>query len=144
MTRIRKTTAGVLGALLVTGACAIATAQSNRAPTREQFDREKVTLRDRAQESITSATANIDALKKMSDTEKGTAKKRDDDLQKKLSDQRDHLTADIDKIEGASIDDWVGMRSVIQRDLATMDAQLKTATHLTHVPIPTGATNKQP
>jgi DNA anti-recombination protein RmuC len=143
MTRTRKTTAGVLGALLVTGACSLAAAQSTKNMTQEQFDREKTTLKDRAQESITSANANIDALKKMSDMDKGTAKKRDDDMQKKLSDQRDHLTADIDKMDQASIADWSGMRPIIQRDLTAMDTQLKAATKITHVP-PSGATNKQP
>ncbi len=52
----------------------------------ERFDREKVTLKDELQSQITAANANIDALKKMSDADKGTVKKRDDDMEKRISD----------------------------------------------------------
>lgn len=111
----------------------------------ERFDREKVTMKDRVQEQITVADANIDALKKMSDKDKGSAKKRDDDMEKKISDLKDHLQKDLDKIDKASVNDWSGVHPVIQRDLNAMESELRTAENVTKIPAPhTGAANKQP
>jgi hypothetical protein len=134
MIRTRRVAAAVLGAVLVTGACTAASAQSSQAPTQEQFDREKATLKDRTQESIASANESIDVLKRMSDSDKGTAKKRDDDLARSLSDQRDHLAGDLDKMAKATPPDWPSVRPVVMHDLAAMKSELKRASTVTHVP----------
>jgi hypothetical protein len=120
-------------------------APSTKEAAQERFDREKVTLKDRVEEQITVADANIDALKKMSDKDKGPAKKRDDDTEKKISDLKDHLQKDLDKIDKASVNDWAGVHPVVQRDLTAMESELRTAENLTKIPAPhTGAANKQP
>lgn len=111
----------------------------------ERFDREKVTLKDQLQAQINAANANIDTLKKMSDADKGTAKKRDDDMEKRLSDLRDALQKDQDKIDKASLNDWNGVHPVVTRDLNAMGRELRTAENVTKIPVPrTGAANKQP
>lgn len=157
MIRIRKSAATVLASLLVLGTAGIAAAQSAQpnAPTeqpktdketkQEQFDREKVTLKDRVQENINAADQQIDALKNMSKSAKGNDKKRDDDYQKQLSMLKDHLKKDLDKIDKASVNDWTGVKPVIDRDLAAMDTHLRTVASVTHVQVPpSGAANKQP
>lgn len=159
MIRIRKSVATVLASLLVLGTAGIAAAQnapsnappSQNAPTTEkeqkqaQFDREKVTLKDQVQDSINASDQQIDALKNMSKTDKGNEKKRDDDYQKQLSMLKGHLSKDLDKIDKASINDWTGVRPVVDRDLAAMDSHLRTVASVTHVQVPaTGAANKQP
>ncbi len=160
MIRIRKTAASVLGALLVLGACGVASAQSTTGNTgntnapstgttgkltaQESFDREKVTLKDQVQDAINSADQNIDALKKLEKSDKGDANKRDKDMEKKLSDLRDNLKKDRDKIDKAAINDWPGVKPYVERDLSAMDGELKTASNVTHVALPTGAANKQP
>ena len=98
------------------------------------------------QAQINAANANIDTLKKMSDADKGTAKKRDDDMEKRLSDLRDALQKDLkDKIaDKASLNDWNGVHPVVTRDLNAME-ELRTAENVTKIPVPrTGAANKQP
>lgn len=167
MIRIRTSAATVLASLLVLGTAGIAAAQSadpntppsqnqpsadqNRQPRsdkeqkQEQFDREKVTLKDRVQENINAADQQIDALKNMSKSDKGNDKKRDDDYQKQLSTLQDHLKKDLDKIDKASINDWTGVKPVVDRDLAAMDKHLHTVAVVTHVTVPaTGAAEKQP
>ena len=155
MIRIHKSAATVLASLLVLGTASIAVAQTTNEPAQapktdkelkqEQFDREKVTLKDRVQEGISAADQQIDALKNMSKTDKGDLKKRDDDYQNKLSMLKGHLKDDIDKIDKSSINDWTGVKPVVDRDLAAMDSHLRTAASVTHVQVPaTGAANKQP
>lgn len=160
MIRIRKSAATVLASLLVLGAAGIAAAQTTQPNTppsqeqqpksdkeqkQEQFDREKVTLKDRVQENINAADQQIDALKNMSKSDKGNDKKRDDDYQKQLSMLKDHLKKDLDKIDKASVNDWTGVKPVIDRDLAAMDTHLRMVASVTHVQVPaTGAANKQP
>ncbi len=118
---------------------------SHAASTQEHMDKDKAALKDRIHPEIAAADANIDALKKMADNDKGTTKKRDEDLEKRLSDQRDKLKGDLDKIDKASADEWKTMRPVVEHDLATLTASLHTAQTLTKVPVPrTGAANKQP
>jgi hypothetical protein len=110
----------------------------------EHFDKEKVTLKDHVQEQITAADANIEALKKMGDTEKGATKKHDE-MEGKLSDLRDHLKKDLDKIDKATMTDWSGIKPLVQKDLGAMETELKVAENVTKVPAPrTGAANKQP
>jgi hypothetical protein len=126
-------------------------ATSRQAPTstkeaaQERLDREKVTLKDRVQEQVSVADANIDALKKMKDSDKGTAKKRDEDMEKKISGLKGHLQKDLDKIDKATPSEWSGVHPAVQHDLNAMEAELKTAEKLTKVPAPrTGAASKQP
>lgn len=157
MIRIRKSAATVLVSLLVLGTAGIAAAQTNvpnqpaQAPKtdkelkQEQFDREKVTLKDRVQDGINAADQQIDALKNMSKSDKGNLKKRDDDYKDKLSMLKGHLKDDIDKIDKASMNDWIGVKPVVDRDLAAMDSHLRTVASVTHVAVPpTGRANKQP
>lgn len=153
MIRIRNTVASVLGALVVLGASSVASAQSNAMPNQntptgnltpqEHLDRDKVTLKDQVQDQINTADANIDALKKLSDTDKGATKKNDETLQKHISDLRDHLKDDLSKIDNASMQTWPNVKATVLSDYNALDAQLKVASNITHVPT-TGAANKQP
>jgi hypothetical protein len=153
MNKIRKTAASVLGALLVLGACSVASAQGTQSPPatgttkemkQEQFDREKVTLKDKVQDAITTADTNIDALKKMESSDKDAAQKRDKDIEKKLSDLKDGLQKDLDKIDKAGPSDWATVRPAVEGNLRAMHTELKTAANVTHVAPSTGAANKQP
>jgi hypothetical protein len=120
-------------------------AASPKESAQEHLDREKTALKNRVHEQLAAADANIAALKKLGDTEKGTTKKRDDEMQKKLSDMRDHLQKDVDKIDKSTTTDWSDVRPAVQRDLGAMEAELRTAEAVTKVPSPrTGAANKQP
>jgi hypothetical protein len=111
----------------------------------EKFDHEKTTLKDHVQVEITAAETNIEALKKMSDTDKGATKKRDEEMQKKLSDLRDHLQKDLDKIDKSTMGDWSSVRPLVQRDLGAMTAELRVTQSVTKVQVPrTGAASKQP
>jgi TolA-binding protein len=112
--------------------------------SQEELDREKVTLKDRAQEQIDAANSNIDELRKMNET-KPEVKKKHDDMEKRLSDTRDRLKQDLPKVDDASPSTWGNVRSLIERDLTAMNTQLQRASTVTNVPLPqTGATNKQP
>jgi hypothetical protein len=166
MIRIGTTAAGALSALLALGVSSAASAQtaqpqdpSNTAQDpqgqdpqgnkkqagQDQLDREKAALKDRVQEQINGADANIDALKKMSKSDKGQTRKRDDDLQKQVSDMRDRLKKDMIKIDKASMNDWPAVRPVVERDVTAMNTQLQRVAAITKVPLPqTGAANKQP
>jgi Skp family chaperone for outer membrane proteins len=166
MKRFGKTAARTLSALLVLGVCGmgsgVASAQSaqsdpgnsgsaqprgngNKATSQEQFDREKLALKAQIQEQIDAANANVDALKKMSQNDKGPTKKQHDDMQKQLSDTRDRLQNDLDKIDRASTSDWNGLRPAVEHDLTTMHGQLQRVAAITKVPPPqTGSANKQP
>jgi hypothetical protein len=109
------------------------------------MEKEKASLKDRIQSDISSADAHIDALKKLSDNAKGTAKKRDDEMQKKLSDLRDKLQDDLDKIDKAqSVNDWKAVRPAVSHDLQAMGTSLRIARTVTKVRPRTGTTNKQP
>jgi hypothetical protein len=158
MNRTRSILAGALGALFVVAAAGAASAQTATPPrsntgatapqpnkgtaAQEQFDREKVTMKDHVQAEIDRADSNIDALKKVADNEKGTAKKQADDAQKKVSMLRDHLKGDLDKIDKASINDWKGVRPVVERDLAAMNTELTSVAAITKKPT-TGAAQPQ-
>ena len=151
MIKMRRTAASVIGALLVLGTCGAAAAQMapqhpamGTEEAKEHFDREKVTLKDRVQEAITTAGANIDALKKMEATDKDAALKRDKDMGKSLSDLRDGLKNDLDKIDKATPTDWASVRPVVEADLKKMETEIKTAANVTHKAPTTGAANKQP
>jgi hypothetical protein len=170
MIRIRKAVAGTISSLaLLLGMSGTALAQSTSDTSKdppaqpdtskkgttsaqgsatpaaqEKMDKEKAALKDRVQQEITAADANIDALKKMSDNDKGSAKKRDEDMEKKLSDLRSTLQDDMGKIDKAqSASDWNATRPVIEHDLQTMTTSLRTAQTVTKVPR-TGAASKQP
>jgi hypothetical protein len=120
-------------------------ASSSKEAAQERVDREKVTLKDRVQEQVTVADANIDALKKMKDSDKGTAKKRDEDMEKKISDLKDRLHKDLDKIDKATVNDWSGVHPAVRHDLDAMEAELRAVEKVTKVPAPrTGAASKQP
>jgi TolA-binding protein len=158
---MRSVTATALSALIVLAVGGSASAQSAR-PTdtshagedqprtdkqanKDQLDRDKMTLKAQVQEQISAADANIDALKKMSKDEKGQTKKRHDDMQKQISDMRDRLKRDLDKIDRASNGDWGGVRPVVDRDVSDMNAQLQRVASVTKVPAPpVGAANRQP
>jgi TolA-binding protein len=153
MIRIRKTVASVLGALLVLGVVGAASAQgpaippataTNKETKQEQFDRDKVTLKDQVQDAINSADSHIDALKKMESTDKDAAQKRDKDMGKKLSDLKDGLQKDLDKIDKATPSDWATVKPAVEGNLRAMHTELKTAANVTHVAPSTGAANKQP
>jgi hypothetical protein len=169
MIRIAKAAAGGISTLaFVLGMSGAASAQSEMPPAdpgsppsqaadtankavqgaadtvREHMDREKVTLKDHVQQQIAAADSSIDALKRQSDADKGATKKRDEDLHKKLSDQRDRLKDDLDKIDKAqAVNDWKGVQAEVSRDLQAIDTSLKTAQNVTKTPR-TGAANKQP
>jgi uncharacterized membrane protein YdfJ with MMPL/SSD domain len=153
MIKIRRTTASVIGALLVMGVCSVAAAQTTEhpqapgttsEPKQAQFDREKVTLKDQVQDAINTSTAQIDALKKRESTDKDAAQKVDKDMGKKLSDLRGDLKNDLDKIDKAAPNDWATVRTTVESDLKLMDAGIKTAANVTHVSPTTGAASKQP
>jgi hypothetical protein len=157
MNRIAKSAATVLASLLVLGSAGVAAAQDAPPPSppptqkepsadkQAQLDHEKGMLKDRVQDGITAADQQIDALKDMSKTDKGNDKKRDDDLEKQLSMVKDHLTKDIDKIDGATLTSWSGVRAGVDHDLASMVAHLHKVAAVTHIQVPaTGAANKQP
>lgn len=175
MKRIRNIAAVALGAALAAGAAGTASAQStdtNQNPpgstqhpsdksagsttggsatgtskeaAQEKLDREKVTLKDRVQDAISATDANIDALKKAEDNDKGANKQRDKSLEDKLTDLRDnHLKKDLDKIDKATPSDWSSVHAQVTKDLNATEQQLKVASTITHVPLPTGAANKQP
>jgi hypothetical protein len=131
------------------GAAWAQTAQSGSPPSKaqmqEELDREKVTLKDEAQSQIDAATANIDALRRMDNSNSGAGKKRHDDMKKQLSDSRSRLKDDLTKIDQADLSDWVTVRPVIQQDLTALNAQLQQASPITNVPVPQwGTTNRQP
>lgn len=160
MNRIRNIAAVVLGAALAAGAAGTAGAQATdttpqhpsdkaagtapKEQMQEKLDREKVTIKDRVQDAITTADSNVDALKKVQDSDKGANKQRDKDMEKKLSDLKDNLSKDLDKIDKATSSDWSSVHATVIKDLNSMEQQLKVASTITHVPLPTGAANKQP
>jgi hypothetical protein len=154
MMKIRSIAMGVVGALLVMGACGVAAAQttgeapttgrSTNQPKQAQFDREKVTLKDHVQHTISTADTHIDALKKKESTDKAAAQERDRVVERRLSDLRDELEKDLDKIDNASAGDWRTVRPLVEADLKNMQSGIKTAANITHAPTSTGAANKQP
>jgi TolA-binding protein len=122
------------------------TQSTSKHKSQEEIDREKVTLKDKAQEQIDAANANIDELQKMGDA-KGQTKKQHDDMAKRLSDTRDRLKGDLPKIDDATMNDWTTVRTQVERDVTALNTQLQRASSVTNVPVPqvqSGATNKQP
>lgn len=154
MMKIRSTAASVVGALLVMGACGVADAQTtDQSPTtgratsqpkHSQVDREKASLKDQVQHAITTADTHIDALKKRETTNKTATQERDRVVEKRLSDLRDELKKDLDKIDNTAPSDWRTVRPIVQADVKNMDAVIKTAANITHAPTSTGAASKQP
>jgi hypothetical protein len=153
--KIRRTAASVIGALLVLGACGVAAAQqapqqdpataTPQEPKQALFDRAKTTLKDQVQAAVTVADSHIGVLKKMQGTDKeATAQKRDQDMEKKLTDLRDGLQKDVDKIDKATPSDWSSVRGSVESDLKKMESEIKTAANVTHIAPTTGAANKQP
>jgi hypothetical protein len=150
MMKIRSIAVSVVGALVVMGACGVAAAQSSgetpttgttHHPTHAQVEREKATLKDQVHHAISTADTQIDALKKRETTDKAAAQERDRVVEHRLSDMRDELEKDVDKIDNASSSDWTTIRPLVEADVKNMHAGLKAATNVTH---PTGAANKQP
>jgi len=154
---VRSAFGGALSAFITLGVCAGASAQTTtptdprsdaprpRRATQEQFDREKVTLKDRLQGQIDSATRNIDVLKKMSQGEKGNSKKEHTDMGEHLSDMRSRLQGNIGKIDRATLDDWGMIRPTIKHDMTAMKHELQRVAAVTDVPVPTsGAANTRP
>lgn len=155
MNRIRNIAAVALGLTLAVGAAGMASAQTTGAakdPTpsatkeqaQEKLDRDKVTLKDKVQDGIGASEANIDALKRLQDNDKGATKQHEKDIEKKLSDMRDTLKGDLDKIDKATQTDWANVHAAVTTHLNSMTQELKVATNVTHVPQTTGAANKQP
>ncbi len=87
-----------------------------------------------------AANANIDALKNLSKSETGDVKKQHEDLASKISMLKDHVNTGIDKMNTVSINDWSGLRPVVERDVAALNGQLKNAAPITHIPLPPGVT----
>lgn len=147
---IVKLAAVTLSSLLIAGATGRAWAQSapptdpNAQEAKQQrLDRDKVTLRDRVQESISSADANIDALKNRADSDKGATWQHDKNVQKKLSDLRGHLKRDLSKIDEASVESWDAVHAYVSRDLGAMEGALKEASVVTNIEPPTGTASEQ-
>jgi hypothetical protein len=65
-------------------------------------------------------------------------------MEKKISDLRDELKKDLDRIDKATPSDWSSVRSSVESNLKTMGTELKTAANVTHVPPTKGAASKQP
>lgn len=136
--------AGVLASALVLGVCGYAQATVDStspqpaadAAQQQQFDREKVTLKDKTQESIDSANANIDTLHRMAKSADEQTQKQYKDIADDLSMLRGHLKDDLSKIDKASINDWSGVKPVVERDVAAVNATLQRATAITHVQAP--------
>jgi hypothetical protein len=160
MIRMSKPVASALGALLVVGVCGVASAQTahgqppEKATTsqpsapkqsaQEKLDRDKVTMKDHVQGAINASDANIDALKRMAEKDKGNLKKRDTLLEKRLSDMRGRLQTDLDKIDKATTSDWKRIRSAVLRDVSAADKEVHRVAAVTKVPTPRGAASKQP
>jgi hypothetical protein len=156
MKGIRRTAASVVGALLMLAACGVAEAQEpvtgaggrqpvtgTEEPKQGNFDREKVMLKDQVESAIRAADSQVDELKKMESTDKDAALKRDKDITKSLSELRDGLKNDRDKIDKASPSDWAAVSAGVEADLRKAEIQLRTASNFTHVAPTTGAANKQ-
>jgi hypothetical protein len=160
MIRRDTTVAGALSALLVLGVCGAASAQGaqpdpgsagqeqphgNKGAGQEQFERDKLTLKEHVQEQIDAADANIDALKKMTANEKGPRKKQHSDMEKQLSDSRDTLKKDLHQIDHSTMNDWTNLRATVQRNMMATSTQLQRVAAVTKLPIPqTGAASQQP
>jgi hypothetical protein len=121
------------------------TKKTDKESSQETMDREKVTLKDRAKEQLDSADANIDQLRKLSSNATGPTKKQHDDMARKLTDSRDRLKKDLDKLDSATVNDWHSVRPSVEHDVSALNTQLQRASAVTNVPLPkTGVTNKQP
>jgi hypothetical protein len=141
--RIQKAAASALSSLLVLGASALAVAQTTppagggaRPSSASQLASDKAALTDRVQQDAEAAGANVEALKNMERSDQGAAKKRDDQLQSRLSATRGHLKDDLDTIKNASLADWSDVRAQVDVDLATAEAQLGPAEAITGVSAP--------
>ncbi|MCL2450136.1 MAG: hypothetical protein FWD17_14410 [Polyangiaceae bacterium] len=124
--------------------------ESKKEMDQESLDRKKVTLKDKAQEQIDAANANIDQLRKLSSNATGPTKTQHEDMSKQLSDARDKLKKDMNKVDTATLADWNTVRPQVKQDLTALHAKLKHASSVTNVPVPEagmtdepGATNKQ-
>jgi hypothetical protein len=112
---------------------------------REEMDREKAALKDRVQQTMAATDANVDALKKMDQGATAADKKRNMDVQQRLSDLRTKLQTDADKIDGATPQDWNGIKTAVRGGLRDMQSELRVSQNITHVQVPrTGAASKQP
>lgn len=107
------------------------------APQQEQFDREKVTLKDKTQESIDASDANIDALRRLAKSANDATQEQYKDVADDLSMLRGHLKDDLSKIDKASIHDWSGVKPVVDGDVSAVNAVLQRAAPITHVQAPT-------
>ncbi|MGH7271193.1 MAG: hypothetical protein ACREJ3_12265 [Polyangiaceae bacterium] len=155
MIRIGRPVTAVLSALLAIGVCGSAAAQSadppaNESPSQkketaqERFDREKVTLKDHAQATISSADANINALKRMSATAKAHEKKVNERIEKKLTALSESLKNDLGKIDKTTMNDWVRVRPMVEDHIVALQTEVERAATTTKVAPPSGAANKQP
>jgi hypothetical protein len=143
----RSSAAPLVFATLVGGsvcAASLVQAQSNDVPVppthtviqQEQFQTEKSALTDEAHRSIGTAEANIGALKDKAKSAAEPEKTQYTDLADKLSVLKGHVSTDIDKMGNASANDWDGLHPVVQRDLSALNAELKRASTITHIPAP--------
>lgn len=106
------------------------------AQAQDQFQRDKATLADQAHRSVDAADANIDALRNRAKSEHGDLRKQHEDEASRLSMLKDHVNAGIHKMDKASINDWDGLRPVVDRDLAALNDALRKAAPITHIPLP--------
>lgn len=76
----------------------------------------------------------------LSQPENGDVRRQHEDLASRLSVLRDHVNADIHKMGRASINDWNGLRPVVNRDVAALHEQLRHASPITRIPLPVDTT----
>jgi hypothetical protein len=106
------------------------------APQQEQVDREKASLKDKAQESIDAADANIDAFHRMATSADGAMQKQYKDIADDFSVLRGDLNDDLSKIDQASINDWSRVKPAVDGDISAANAALQRATAISHVQAP--------
>jgi hypothetical protein len=117
--------------------------QANKEARQEQFDRDKITLRDRVQAALGSTGAQTDALRRMASANDPN-KQRDDELQKRLSETRDRLKDDLSKIDDSTIASWPAVRSMADGDLAASNFVLRQASPVTKAPAPAASGPRGP
>jgi hypothetical protein len=134
----------ILGAMSL-GGSGLAWAQVGEQPSegttpqdQSQFLRDKAALQQQAHSSVSAASANINTLKTMSKAESGDLKKQHEDLANNLSMLKDHVNKGIDKMNTVSMNDWSALRPDVERDVSALNAQLKNAAPITHIPLPAG------
>jgi hypothetical protein len=105
-------------------------------PGADAFQSSQATLTGQAQRSVDSANANIAALNNVAQGQTGADKKKTEDVISSLTEQRDKVQAEIGKMSKATAGDWGGIQQSVTKDIAGLTDQLKNATSITHLPMP--------